>query len=77
MAAVVVGMQPSLVKRTHLLKHRRASNLCLFLPHPPIAIPFCRVSNCAAGARRRIEQGQSGWAMGWESGDWVGGSAGV
>lgn len=25
-----------------------ASNLCLFLPHPPVAIPFCRVSNRAA-----------------------------
>lgn len=77
MAAVVVGMQPTPVKRTQLPKLRRASNLCLFLPHPPVAIPFCRVSNCAAGARRRLEQGQSGWAMGWEDGDWEGGSAGV
>lgn len=77
MAAVVVGMQPALVKRTHLPKRRRASNLSLFLPYPPIAIPFCRVSNCAAGARRRLEQGQSGWAVGWENGTRVGGSAGA
>lgn len=77
MAAVVVGMPPALVERTHLPKHRQASNLSLFLPHLPVAIPFCRVSNCAAGARRRIEQGQPGWTVGWGSGNWVGGSAGV
>jgi hypothetical protein len=70
-------MRPALVKRAQLPTHRRASNLCLFLPHPPIAIPFCRVSNCAARARRRVVQGPSGWDLGWEDGHGVGGGTGV
>lgn len=80
--AVLVGSSSSRraapqVKRTCPPTHRRASNLCLFLPHPPVAIPFCRVSNCAARAKRRVEQGQSGWDLRSGRGHCVGVALGV